>query len=235
MLEWLKSLKNTGRLIEMKGVIYKLDGVDFRNYGVFVSDSDGIVSRPKLKSPATVSWDNYHGDAVDLQNKFYEAREITLSCFIKADSKSDFINKVLVFEQLFDRKGTNRLVIEVSPEKPLIYEVYCKDEISISKKWNDTVMVGTFKLKLIEPEPVKRVLKYTRTGVANRTCTITLTSIKYLNIYWGDGTVNWDVCGTNVSIAHEYTANGEYFPVITGCIDEISSFTTNAVTVWSKL
>ena len=42
-----------------------------------------------------------------------------------------------------------RLVIDII--KPL-YEVYCKDG-AISKKWNDNLMVGTFKLKLIEPEP----------------------------------------------------------------------------------
>lgn len=76
---------------------------------------------------SSVSWDNYHGEAVDLQHKFYEPREITLSCFIKAESKNDFITQVSKFEQQFDRKGTQRLVIDVHPIKPLIYEVYCKD------------------------------------------------------------------------------------------------------------
>jgi hypothetical protein len=219
----------------MEAVVYKLDGIDFRNYGVFVSDSDGIINRPKLKSPASVSWDNYHGEAVDLQNKFYEPREIVLSCFIRADSKTEFINRASVFEQLFDRRGTNRLVVEANPEKPLIYEVYCKDEIAISKKWSDTALVGTFKLKLIEPEPVKRVLRFVRISEATKTCTITLTSVKYLNIYWGDGKVDWDVAGNNVMATHDYAQNGDYFVVITGCVDEITAFSTNAVVVWIKL
>ena len=216
-------------------VTYKLDDVDFKNYGVFVSDSEGIVNRPKLKATASVSWDNYHGEAVDLQHKFYEPREITLSCFIKANSKNDFITKVSVFEQLFDKAGTHRLVIEANPDKPLIYEVYCKDEIVISKKWRDTTMAGTFKLKLTEPEPVKRVLKHTRTGDSNKTCTITLTTAKLVNIYWGDGKADFDVSGTNKSVPHDYTVNGIYFPVITGCIDEITYFYTNATTIWNKL
>ena len=217
------------------GVLYKLDGVDFKNYGVFVSDSEGVVNRPKQKALTSVSWDNYHGEAVDLQHKYCEPREITLTCFIKAESKNDFINKVTVFEQLFDRQGTNRLVIEANPNKPLIYEVYCKDEIAISKKWSDTMMAGTFKLKLTEPEPVKRVLKYTRTGETNKTCSIVLTTVKLVNIYWGDGISDFDIAGTNLTVTHNYTANGEYFPIITGCIDEISAFTTNATVVWNKV
>ncbi|WGU70641.1 hypothetical protein QIU18_00335 [Capnocytophaga canimorsus] len=38
----------------------------------------------------------------------------------------------------------------------MVYEVYCKDAIEITKKWNDSTMVGTFDLKLIEPEPIKK-------------------------------------------------------------------------------
>jgi hypothetical protein len=214
---------------------YRLDGVDFKEYGVYVSDSEGVVSRPKLKNMATVSWDNYHGESVDLQHKFYEPREITLSCFIKANSKNDFITKVSTFEHLFDNTGTNRLVIDVHPIKPLIYEVYCKDEIAVSKKWNDELMVGTFKLKLIEPEPVKRILKHIRVSEATKTCAITLTTQKLVNIYWGDGIVDFDVSGENLTISHNYAQNGDYFPIVTGCIDEISTFTTNAIVVWNKL
>lgn len=214
---------------------YRLDGVDFKDYGVYVSDSEGVVNRPKLKAMRSESWDNYHGESVDLQHKFYEPREITLSCFIKANSKNDFIAKLTEFEQLFDRPGTNRLVIDVHPIKPLIYEVYCKDEITVKKKWNDDLMVGTFNLKLIEPEPLKRILKHIRVSDATKTCTITLTTHKLVNIYWGDGLVDYDISGENLTVTHNYAQNGDYFPVVTGCIDEISAFTTNAIVVWNKL
>jgi len=214
---------------------YLLDGVDFKEYGVFVSASEGIVSRPKSKEFAKTSWDDYHGESVDLQHKYYEPREIVLSCFIKATSKKDFIIKASQFEQLFDKAGTSRLMIDVHPTKPLIYEVYCKDEVEIAKTWNDEVMVGTFKLKLIEPEPVKRVLKHIRESELTKTCTITLTTAKLVNVFWGDGTVTYDASGTDLELTHDYTKNGEYYPVITGCIDEISAFTTNAIVVWNKL
>ena len=214
---------------------YLIDGVDFKEYGVYVSDSKGVVSRPKLKTPASVSWDNYHGEAVDLNHKFYDPRTITLSCFIKAENKSDFITRVSRFSQLFDRQGTQRLMIDVHPIKPLVYEVYCIDEINVAKKWNDALMVGTFDLKLIEPEPVKRVLKHIRVNDSTKTCTITITTTKLVNIYWGDGHSDFDVYGENLTIQHDYTDNGDFFVIITGCIDEISSFSTNSIIVWSKL
>jgi hypothetical protein len=222
-------------LANNKQQAYLVDGIDFKDYGVFVSDSKGVVGRPKMKTPASVSWDNYHGEAVDLNHKFFEPREITLSCFIKAGNKSDFITKMSQFTQLFDKNGSQRLMIDVHPIKPLVYEVYCRDEVSVSKKWNDELMVGTFDLKLIEPEPVKRVLKHIRVGESTKTCTITLTTQKLVNIYWGDGLVDYDISGENLTIAHNYAENGDYFPMVTGCIDEISAFTTNAIVVWNKL
>lgn len=214
---------------------YSLDGVDFKEFGVFVSDSDGILNRPKLKTLASISWDNYHGEDVDLNHKYYEAREITLSCFIKASNKTEFINQMARFEQQFDKRGLHRLVIDVHPTKPLIYEVYCKDEISVSKRWSDSLMVGTFKLKLTEPQPVKRILRHVRVSDDTKTCTITLTSSKYVNVFWGDGEVQEDISGKNVTITHNYKEDGVYFPVVTGCIDEIEAFATNAIVVWNKL
>lgn len=224
-----------GVLSQNRSLEYYLDGVNFKDFGVFVSDSQGVVGRPKLKAPLTINWDNYHGEMVDLKHKFYEPREITLSCFIKATSKLDFISKISAFSQQFDVNGTHRLMIDIHPTKPLVFEVYNKEDITVSKKWNDDLMVGTFDLKLTEPEPVKRVLRHQRTGAGTAVCTVTLTSVKYVNIYWGDGTVTEDVTGDATIVNHTYTTNGIYYPVITGSIDEITGFSTNAIVVWSKL
>ena len=216
---------------------YLLDGVNFKDYGVYVAGSEGVVDRPKLKNPYSINWDNYHGETVDLNHKFFEPREITLDCFIKAQTKNNFIIQLSQFMQQFDKKGTQRLVINVHPVKPLIYEVYCKDTVAVSTVWNNQLMVGTFKIKLTEPEPVKRVLKHIRVSEETKNCTVTLQSMKYVNIYWGDGRIDYDVAGDSNThtITHTYETNGDFFPVITGCIDEINKFETNAIIVWNKL
>jgi len=217
---------------------YTIDGVDFKDFGVYVSDSDGVVDRPKMKTPRTESWDDYHGEVVDMMHNYVEPRQITLSCFIKAESRVDFMDKIFRFEEMFTSTGLHRLMIELG-SKPLVYNVYCPDAIAVSKKWNDGLMVGTFKLKLTEPEPVKRVLKhYVTDNAGSNVCTLYIKSAKYLNVYWGDGSVDYDVCGDSANIktiTHTYTNIGEYYPVITGCIDEISSFNTTSILVWNKL
>ena len=190
-------------LSSSKQQAYLIDGHDFKDYGIYVASSDGLLNRPKLKDPMSVNWDNYHGQSVDLAHKYYDTREITLSCFCKAESKMDFIKKINDFQRLFDKRGTNRLVVDVHPVKPLIYEVYSTDAIEVEKEWNDYLMVGTFKLKLKEPEPVKKVLKHIRVGESTKTCTITMTTTKYVNIYWGDGSVDYDIAGTYLNISHD--------------------------------
>ena len=219
-------------------ITYKLDGVDLINYNVYISASDGLLSRPKPKENMAVNWPDYNGTVVDLTKRLYEAREIELSCFIKAESQQEFIKMCNNFLALFDKTGTRRLEVfvdyEVTP-KPLTYEVYLADEVNVSKKWNMATMVGTFKIKLMEPEPIKRVFKYTRYSDATKTASLTLTSSKLLNVYWGDGSHTFDASGTAQTLTHNYTEDGTYYIVITGNIDEITSLTSNGILVWNKL
>lgn len=219
----------------MDVVKYFLDGIDLRQYGVYVSDSDGLISKPKLKKPSSLSWPTYNGEVVYLGKKYYEPRMIKLDCFLKADSTNEFIVKLNYFLALFDQAWTRRLSVLTEGSEPLVYEVYLEDGIEVKKKWNKSKMIGTFSLTLKEPEPIKRVFKYTRTSDADKTVSITLTSTKLLNIYWGDGTHTFDVSGTSQTYTHNYSSNGTFYVVITGNIDEISSLTSNGILVWSKL
>ncbi len=214
---------------------YFIDGIDFKTYGVFVSGSDGLISKPKMKPPVVAKWDEYHGEVPDLQNKYYEAREITLSCFILGNDKYDFLQKANAFLSLFDGSGLHRLMVAVDESEPLVYQVYLADSVDVRKEWSDQKMVGTFNIRLREPEPVKKVLKHQKTGEADKTVTLTVTSDKLLNIFWGDGANTTDVSGTDMEVTHTYTANGIYYVVITGDIDKISALTTSATIVWNKL
>lgn len=244
--ELMDELDNT------KQLAYLLDGIDFKTYGVCVSKGKGFTDGLKMKDPLKVEFNGYHGEAIDLTRPRFEAREITLECFIdKAGGKMAFVQAMMEFLEQFHAKhqlpngtpagaelcaaGLHRLTLDIHPTKPLIYEVYLPDATDIDKEWNDKRMIGTFTLILREPEPVKRVLKHMRTSEANKRISITLTSSKLVNIYWGDGTTTQDVCGTNVTVTHDYAYNGEYYAVITGVIEDIEAFSTNAIIVWNKL
>lgn len=212
-------------------VDYFIDGVNFKTHGVHVSASNGVTSKLAVKNIRLTDWDNYHGYVVNSGFR-YKERVIDLECFIQANGYDDFILKTNRFIALFDGSNTHRLKIDVGL-KPLVYEVICVDDFNINKKWNNGMMVGTFQIKLVEYEPVKMVLRFT--GSAGSSASITLTSSKLLNIYWGDGSHIYDVSGANRTISHTYLNSGTYEIIITGVIEEITNFSTNCTVLWSKL
>jgi hypothetical protein len=214
---------------------YLISGVNLKDFGVTVSESSGILDLPKLKPPVKVDWPGYHGEVVDLTQKRVEAREIELKCWMLASGKVDFVNRLNRFMELFQSDGTQRLTIDIHPTKPLLFEVYCESGLSVSKRWRDEQMVGEFTLKLREPDPVKRVLRHQRISEETKTLTITITTAKSVTIHWGDGAKDYDVFGENVTISHSYSADGVFFAVITGVIEEITAFSTNGILVWSKI
>lgn len=219
-------------------VEYYVDGVNFKDYGVYVSASDGLVGRLAQKESLSVDYDNYHGVVRDRKRKRFKERTITLQCFIEASSRSAFVEWCNRFFALFDGDHTRRLKVEYDgTAKPLVYEVDLLDESPVDKKWggyNDDLMVGKFTLKLTEDEPVKRVLRHI-SGTSNSKATITVSTYKLLNIYWGDGTHTFNVGGNNTTVEHTYALPGEYDIIVTGVIEDIEQFETNAITVWELL
>ncbi len=239
-------------LDNVKQLTYLLDGVDFKEYGVFVSASKGLLDGLKMKDPYKVEFDGYHGAAIDLSRPRFEEREITLDCFITTTGgKLEFVRKVKAFLDLFSARhkvaegatlnadlcpaGLHRLMVDIHPVKALVYEVYLPDATDVEKTWNDARMTGTFSLKLREPEPVKKVLKHIRTNSGNAKAQFTITTNKLVNVYWGDGTTTQDVYGTAVNVAHTYAENGEFFIVITGVIEDVEAFSTNDIVIWDKV
>ena len=223
-----------GLLDSIAQLNYLIDGINFKEWDITVSESNGILDLPKLKTPFSINWPDYHGQVIDLSRKRIEAREIELKCWMSATGKMNFVTKLNSFLDLFRKDGTQRLSIEIHPTKPLLYEVYCENGVSISKRWDNDLMIGTFTLKLIEPDPVKRVVRHQRISDGTKTLTITLTSDKALTVYWGDGSKE-EVYGTNISRSHQYIKDGIYYAIVAGVIEEITNFSTNGIVVWNKL
>lgn len=209
-------------------ITYTIDDIDFKNYGVYVKESKGVIDGLKIKTPLyRTNWPDYHGEAIDVDQIIYEPRDIELDCFIKAGGMVDFSEKANSFLSLFSVPGLRRLSISIDPNKPLCYQIYIRDSAEIKKKWNETQNIGHFTLKLREPEPVKRLVKFTSSYAE-----ITISGTKYYNIYWGDGQRTLDVLNTMVS--HDYLSSGPHFAIISGNIEEIVSFSTNGQIVWDK-
>lgn len=217
-------------------VNYFLDNYNLeKDFYTFVSASSGVVDALKRKESLKVSWDAEHGEVIDLAKPVFEARDITLECWMRANDKLDFAMKVRNLIDYFSQPGTRRLKIEIDPTKPLVYEVFMPSGFEIEKRWNSSTMIGTFNLVLREPLPVKRVLRHIRSGESTKTATVNITCSRLLTIFWGDGAVTRNVTGTNVTSTHDYAANGEYDIVIAGNIEDITTFNTTSIVVWSKL
>lgn len=212
-----------------------LNGINLKDYGIVVSGSNGIIDGLQMKAPFKVDIPDYHGEIVDLEKPRYEARDITLNCWIKASNMLDFTTKVNVFSQILRRSGTHRLMIEIDKNKPLVYDVYFSDKTVIDKKWSSSTMVGTFSLKMREPEPVKKVLKHVVNTEATKNLSITISSSNLLNISWGDSQRSVDITGKSIKLSHTYSKYGVYYIIISGLIEDIESLTTTAETIWNIL
>lgn len=219
-------------------VEYYIDGRNFKEFGVYVSESSGLVGRLARKEALQIEWDSYHGTVRDKKRPRYKERTIELSCFMEASGRSAYVEWVNLFFSQFDKEGNHRLKVEYAGStKPLVYEVELLEESDPQKQWgkyDQDLMVGKFKLKLVEDEPVKKVLRHIG-GDANTTAKIKVSSSKLLNIYWGDGTHTYNVSGVDKEVVHTYTDPGEYDIVIAGVIEDITSLSTNAIVVWDLL
>ena len=213
--------------VEPGDVAYSIDGNMFADYGVYVSGSTGITTVPKIKDPLTYNWGSvdgldYHQDGVR-----YQERTIQLKCFMEAVSYADLIARSLAFFSLFIANRPLRLKIAAGT-KPLVYEVICKDSITLDPDLSHgEKCVGTFTIKLVEPEPVKRVLS------GGGTATITIQSKTPVNIYWGDGSHTYDVSGNNVQASLSHSSGSEI--IITGEPNDFTNFSSNKTTIWSRL
>lgn len=151
----------------------------FTDYGVWVSASKGLTDLPKRKTPLTVDWNDSNGQYIDLSRPTYQAREITLECFICANGYVDFVTKCNSFVTLLSGAGLQYLQVVLdgtNNANGILHNfVYLKDGVAFNKTWNEYKMVGTFTLKLVEPEMLYKVEYSTLTG-SNTSRTITFTA-----------------------------------------------------------
>lgn len=223
-------------------LIYSINGKPFVDtWGIYVESSDGLLDRPALKTPFSQDWPGYHGEVVDLDNKRVQPRDITLKCWMQCTGKMDFVQKWNDFCSQFEADGTARLMVDIHPTRPLVYEVYLREALNVSKKWNDALFVATFTLKVREPDPVKRVVRFRNdSGSEQHTIKLNTDGGNVLTIAWGDGTFTHNVYGDHTSnstaLKHTYSTNGVFYAIISGIIDDeyLTDFETDGIVIWNK-
>lgn len=184
----------------MSEVKYLINGKAFKDFGIHVSESSGLVGLLERKDVTQYDWAEYHGTSPNLKIPKFKERTLELKCFIRGNNWEDlFANfRDLVIKD-FSKSGTQRLHIEPMGYKTLAYEVYMKDEVKVEKTFSEGEMFATFTLKFIEPNPIKTVLKTTLDSFK-----LSYEIDSQTEIFFGDGTKQ--IGRGNVSLTKDYSS-----------------------------
>ena len=134
---------------------YLLDSLDLATtYGVYVEKTKGALNFLKRKGKTAHSWLDSHGEEAftGADDIYFEPRDIILFCYIKANTKADFLTKLNSLKIILEGSGTHTLKL---PFLSSNLNVYFKDggALNMLTGWDGSLLVGKFILKLREPVP----------------------------------------------------------------------------------
>ena len=134
---------------------YLLDSLDMATtYGVYVQKTKGALDFLKRKGKTAQSWLDTNGEEhfTNADDIYFEPRDIILYCYIKANSKADFLTNLNAFKIILEGSGLHTLKL---PFLTSNLNVYFKagGVLDMLTKWNGSLLVGKFILKLREPSP----------------------------------------------------------------------------------
>jgi hypothetical protein len=123
-------------------------------YGVYVQKVKGALDFLKRKGEIAHNWLDSNGEEyfTDIGDIHFGPRDIILFCYIKADTKDDFLTKLNLFKAVLEGPGLRTLEL---PFLTGTLDVYFKDGgvLNMLTGWNGSLLVGKFILKLREPVP----------------------------------------------------------------------------------
>jgi len=134
---------------------YLLDSLDLAStYGVYVQKTKGALDFLKRKGKTAHNWLDSNGEEyfTAADDIYFEPRDIILYCYIKANSKADFLTKLNAFKIILEGSGLHTLKL---PFLSSNLNVYFKagGALDVLTNWNGSLLVGKFILKLREPSP----------------------------------------------------------------------------------
>ncbi len=123
-------------------------------YGVYVQKVKGALDFLKRKGETAHNWLDSNGEEyfTDIGDIYFGPRDIILFCYIKADTKADFLTKLNLFKAVLEGPGLRTLKLPFLEDA---LDVYFKDggALNMLTGWNSSLLVGKFILKLREPVP----------------------------------------------------------------------------------
>lgn len=143
----------------MAELVWSLNGKFFKDFGIYISSSNGLLGELKPKKQESKDWPEYNGLMLDLtKSNLYESRQFDLTGWVIGENWLDMLsNFIEVFGEL-RKPGKQRLLLDVFGEKTLVFDVRTENEIELKKDFRNNTMVGTFNVKLIEHNPIKKIL-----------------------------------------------------------------------------
>lgn len=215
-------------------------------FTVNVEKSTGLIGKPSLKSVENFDWKYLHGTTPDLHNRRYQSKEITLQCWIAANSKQQMVEyydeflRYFTYDDLILMKVTwdtdndyGGYLPNPHDSKGLFALVWLKSVKVDKQKWRFGKNHIRFTLTFEDPYPVKRIYYYT--GEDNDGVNYDIVSDSEIDIFTDKGDAVYDIlsnsgtidCGLNTyilvcgDVGHATDSNGGV-----GLITPISNYDT---------
>jgi hypothetical protein len=134
-------------------ITYTFDSLNFATNGVKVSKATGLIGRPNRKKPEKYEYPDQNGYVADLATVKYEARKITLECYIKASTVANLISNFNSFTAALQGKSAVKTLAVSVGGNALSFSAYVDEITDLEKRFADGTNVGTFRIIFIEPEP----------------------------------------------------------------------------------
>lgn len=173
-------------------MIWKLDDIDFKDYGVRVSKSSGVLDLPELVDDST-DWLDLNGKDYwqDLSDLKYKDQEILLYCWLKATSYEDFNTKTTAFFSTLTGPGKRDLL---TPFGNTI-EVSLQDAVPVTRvtSYLQGLQIGVFTLRLTVSGDSQTKLITIYAGAEPRLVAAYGTDAKHISALQGEDAISFNV------------------------------------------
>lgn len=202
--------------------IYKINGKDFRDFGVIVHSVEGLFDNLEMKDTEVVDNPGQHGSLADLSGIRYQSREISLGLYFYTPGETARDKRAAFMAEFI---GTTPKRLErTEGDKMRFWDVIPANGSSLT---SIKTRLEDFTLKLIELAPIKEVYVASGSSVSFTLApTVSEETQQPVCISWGDGSFS-DNC-RNGSVSKVYTdGKTTHHVILSGVMEEVTVTTSH--------